>query len=388
MRKVYALLMRGLAAVVCCCSFGLAPAQTAVAHHSHQYYLFIGTYAPADSNGIFVYRFNTATGKARFVSSVSGIENPSFLNFSPNHRFVYAVSETHGGAGGQVYAYAFDRRSGRLIYLDQQLSRGDDPCNIATDHTGKWLFAANYSSGNFSLFPIEKNGSVERAVQTIQHDGHGVNAVRQEKPHVHCVLPAPNNRDIFVTDLGLDKVFTYELDAATGHLSAGKPPYIEVIPGTGPRHLDFSPDGKYLYLIQEIGGKITVFAYHPGKLKTVQTLSTVPEGFQGRIWAADIHLSPDGKFLYASNRDDLNDIAVYAVDTKTGKLTFRHRIASGGRTPRNFTLTPDGKYLLAGHQNSGEITIFRRDKKRGLLIPAGHNIPVAHAVCLKMIPVN
>ncbi len=292
------------------------------------------------------------------------------------------------GRGGQVYAYAFDRHSGRLIYLDQQLSRGDDPCNITTDHTGKWLFVANYSGGNFSLFPIEKNGSVEKAVQTIQHYGHGVNPQRQGKPHVHCVLPAPNNRDIFVTDLGLDKVFTYELDATTGHLSAGKPPYIEVIPGTGPRHLDFSPNGKYLYLVQEIGGKITVFAYHPGKLETVQTLSTVPADFQGRIWAADIHLSPDGKFLYASNRDDLNDIAIYGVNAKTGKLTFRHRIPSGGRTPRNFALTPDGRYLLAGHQNSGEITIFRRDKKTGSLIPAGHNIPVAHAVCLKMIPAN
>ncbi|HEY6082875.1 MAG TPA: beta-propeller fold lactonase family protein, partial [Chitinophagaceae bacterium] len=187
MRKVYALLISGLAVIAGCLSSVPAPAQPVPAHHSRQYYLFIGTYAPADSNGIFVYRFNTATGNARLISAVSGIENPSFLNLSPDHRFVYAVSETHGGAGGQVYAYAFDHHSGRLIYLDQQLSRGDDPCNIITDHTGKWLFVANYSSGNFTEFPLEKNGSVGKAIQTIQHYGHGINPQRQEKPHVHCV---------------------------------------------------------------------------------------------------------------------------------------------------------------------------------------------------------
>lgn len=354
---------------------------------SHQYYLFIGTYSPADSNGIMVYRFDTGTGEASFVSAVSGIENPSFLTLSPDYRFLYAVSEMHGEAGGEVYAYAFDGQTGKLRFINKQLSNGKDPCNLVTDKTGKWLFVANYSSGNFSEFPIEQDGSIGKLKQTIQHHGRGIHLPQQSEAHVHCVIPAPNNRDIFVTDLGLDKVFTYELDAANGKLKAGDPPFTTVLPGSGPRILKFSPDGKFLYLIHEIGGDITVFSYTPGKLKIIQTLSDIPEIFHGRIWAADIHFSPDGKFLYASNRDDLNDIVTYSVNKTTGKLTFKNRIPSGEKTPRYFTLTPDGTFLLAGHKNGADITIFERNNESGLLANTGKRIHVPHTVCMKMISV-
>lgn len=351
------------------------------------YYLIVGTYAPASDPGIYVYRFHSATGKADLASTTEGIENPSFLTLSPDRRFLYAVSETHGGDGGQVYAYRFDRATGTLTLINKRRSGGDDPCNIITDAAGKWLFVSNYTSGSLSVFPLREDGSLGERTDHIQHEGHSVKP-QQASAHVHCVMPAPGGRDVFVTDLGMDRIFTYELDPGTGKLKAGTPPFTPVETGTGPRHLLFSPNGKFLYLIQELGGKVTVFRYDPGKLTQIQTLSTVPEGYHGRIWAADIHVSPDGKYLYASNRDDLNDIVIYAADPGTGRLTYRDRVKTGGQTARNFTLSPDGNYLLVGHQNGPEIHVFRRDAGSGALTRLDLPIPVPHAVCLKMCPVN
>lgn len=359
--------------------------QNGTGSHTGEYYLFIGTYASADTNDIYVYRFNPATGESSFVSAVKGIENPSFVDLSPDHRFLYAVSETHGGNGGQVYAYTFDRSTGSLHYLDQQLSGGDDPCNITTDKTGHWLFTANYTSGSFSVFPLEKNGRIDKASRNIQDTGHGVNAARQSGPHVHCVLVAPNNREIYVSDLGLDRLFMYDFDPNTGHLKEGYPPFASVVPGTGSRIPDFSPDGKYIYLITEMGGTITQFQYKPGQLHTLSTVSTVPADFKGKFTGADIHFSPDGKFLYASDRDDLNDIVWYQVNAATGALTLAGRVSSQGKTPRYFLITPDGKYVLVGHQTSGGIVIFRRDTKTGNLTPTGQRIDVPHAVCIKLM---
>lgn len=370
---------------VCCLLNLRSTAQTIKMDSADSYYLFIGTYAPADSNGIFVYRVDRNTGRASFVSAVSGIENPSFLTLSPDHRFLYAVSETHGGQGGHVYAYAFDAAQGKLHYLDKQLSGGDDPCNIITDRSGKWVLVANYSSGSLSVLPVRGDGSVGKAVQTIHHHGHGIKP-QQESAHVHCIIQAPGGRDFFVTDLGMDKVFTYELDEDKGILSAGYPPYTSVLPGSGPRILDFSPDGSHLYLIQELGGEITVFEYQPGRLHIIQTISNLPEDYHGRIWAADIHFSPDGRFLYAANRDDLNDIVVYSVDPVTGKLAFISRTSTEGKTARNFALTPDGSFVLVGHQFGDQITVFKRDAHTGTLTLTDARINVPHAVCLKLIP--
>lgn len=350
------------------------------------YYLLVGRYAPADSAGIFVYTFNTRDGKARFISSISGVENPSFVTFSPHHHYVYSVSETHTGAGGGADAFQFDAKTGKLRFIDRQLSHGLDPCMITEDATSHWVFVANYTSGSFSEFPVKKGGGLGPMSRNIQHHGHGVNPLRQEGPHVHFVNIAPNNRDIFVSDLGLDKVFTYELDPRSGKLPAGNPPYVKVTPGAGPRHQDFSPDHRFDYLIQEMGGLITVFRYHPGRLDPVQTVSTIPPGYKKRFTAADIHLSPHGNFLYGSNRDDLNDIVIFRVNKQDGKLHFLARVASGGKTPRNFVITPDGRYLFVGHQNSNLIRIFKRNPKTGMLRMSPETIRIPHAVCLKMIP--
>ncbi|HEX5553728.1 MAG TPA: lactonase family protein [Chitinophagaceae bacterium] len=387
MKKIYSLMAGSFLLLICSILANQAYAQTTSMQSDHSFYLFIGTYAPADSKGIFVYRFNTTDGKASFVSAVSGIQNPSFLTLSPDHRFLYAVSETetHDNRGGQVYAYSFDQGTGTLHYINKQWSKGNDPCNISMDKTGKWLFVANYNGGSLSVFPVEADGSVGAAIQTIEHHGHGIQP-QQTTAHIHCALPAPEGNDVFVTDLGLDRVYTYELDPATGKLSPGDPPYTEVTKGSGPRILSFSPGGKNLYLIQELGGELTVFKYQPGKLTTIQTLSNLPKDYQGKIWAADIHFSPDGRFLYAANRDDLNDVVLYAVDKATGKLTYVSRTPTEGKTPRYFTITPDGRFLIVGHQNSDEIVIFKRNAETGALTLTKQRIGVPHAVCLKMVP--
>ncbi len=354
----------------------------------HLYYLFIGTYNPADSNSLFVYRFNSDSGIAQLISTTSGIKNPTFFTLSPNHQHLYAVSETHHNNDGKVFAYSFHPKEGKLTFVNKQLVEGEDPCNIITDTSGQWLFVSNYTSGNLSVFPLKANGSIGKISQHIQHHGHSIVSPNQDKAHVHCAIMAPNNKDLFVTDLGMDQVFTYSFNEKTGHLSAGTPPTTTVTEGSGPRLMEFSPDGKYLYLIHELGGQITVFRYQSGKLKKVQEISNLPQNYKGRIWSADIHLSPDGKYLYAANRDDLNDIVTYKVNKSNGKITPIDRQSTRGKTPRNFMISPDGRYVLIGHKNSGDVTIFKRDKTSGRLTLTDNSIPVAHAVCLKMIPIR
>ena len=356
--------------------------------HRHSFDLVVGTYGSADSAGIFVYRFDGRSGRMRALDSVSGIENPSFVTFSPDHRFVYAVSETHQGRGGQVFAYRFDPKTGHLRLLNKRYSDGTDPCHISTDKTGRWLFVANYSSGSLSEFPIRSDGSIGPMSQHIQHHGHGPHKLRQASAHVHCVLVSPGNRHLFVADLGMDRVFAYDFNARTGRLTDGHPAYARVKAGNGPRHLVFSTDGSRLYLIQEIAGRINVFACKGDSLRTLQSLPTYPKGFRGRIWAAELMLSPDGRYLYAANRDDLNDLVVYRVHPGTGNLSEQSRIASGGATPRNFTLSPDGRFLLAGHQNGQWIREFRIRASDGTLHPDGVSLYRPHAVCLQMIPVR
>lgn len=352
----------------------------------HPYYLIVGTYAPTNQSSLFVYKFNDKTGQAQKVSAVSNIENPSFFCLSKNHQFLYAVSETHGGEGGHVAAYHFDKKTGQLKKLNEVLSKGDDPCYIHLDKTGRWLFVANYSSGSLAVFPVEKDGKVGEASQVIEHHGHSIHLPQQSEAHVHCTLPSPDNKYLLVADLGMDKIFTYDFNDETGHLKPANPPYVEVTAGTGPRHLLFSRNAKYVYAIHELGDRITVFKNDKGKLSEEQTISTAPPGFGQRNWAAEIQFSPDGKFLYAANRDPLNDLVVYRVDEKDGRLTYLNRYSTGGKTLRYFMLSPNGKFVLVGQRNGPDILMYQRDAKTGLLTAFNKKIPVTDAVCMVMIP--
>ncbi|WP_044171897.1 lactonase family protein [Flectobacillus major] len=351
-----------------------------LAQAPQEFYVLVGTYTSKASKGIYVYKFNTATGELQFSSVVSGVKNPSFITLSPNQKFAYSVGETDGD--GTVNAFSFDKQSGSLSFLNSESAGGAGPCHITTDRTGKWVIAGNYGGGSLSILPILGNGTVGKATQTIQHTGHSVNASRQEKPHVHSINVAPNNQDVFVPDLGVDKIYTYSLDTQKGLLNEGKPAYTSSIAGSGPRHFTFHPNGKWAYVIEELSATVTAYRYQKGGLKATQTISTLPADYTGKKWCADIHISPDGKFLYASNRSH-ESITVYAINTKTGQLTWVDNTNVAGKTPRNFAIDPTGNYILVANQDSDNITIFKRDKATGKFTYTGTSVEVSMPVCLQ-----
>jgi len=349
------------------------------------YHLLVGTYTGPKSVGIYLYRFNGASGDATMMNSAS-TPNPSYLAVSANNRYVYAVNELGSSEGsGRVTAFSFNRKDSSLNELGSQESGGDHPCYIAIDKTGKWVVAGNYSGGNFSVLPIKKDGSVGAAVATINHQGKSVNTQRQEKPHVHCTVFSPDDKYLFVSDLGTDKIMTYTFNSASGAVKAAPKPFTEVKAGAGPRHLVFHPSGRYAYLVEELSGTVSVFAYSNGTLQELQNISSLPTDFKGVIGSADIHVSPDGKFLYASNRGESNTIAIFSINPATGKLTSKDFVSTQGKTPRNFNFDPSGRFLLVANQGSDEIVIFKRDVKTGMLTDTGKRIQVGAPVCIKWI---
>jgi len=342
-------------------------------------YLFIGTYTSKTSEGIYVYKFNTQTGDFAPVSIAKGIKNPSFLAFSPDKKYLYSVAEMSGGA---VSSFSVDKQSGTLTMLNTQSAGGNGPCHVAVDKTGKWVIVGNYGGGSLSILPVQADGSLGVATQTIQHEGKSVNKARQEKPHVHSINIASNNKDVFVPDLGTDKIMTYTLDTKTGQLLPGNPPFTSSVPGAGPRHFTFHPKGKFAYVIQELDATITGFHYKPGKLEPFQTVSTIPADYTGQKWCADIHISPDGKFLYGSNRAH-ESLVIFSINQKNGELTYVGHQNVLGKTPRNFMIDPTGKWVLVANQDSDNVVIFSRDIKTGKLTPTGKEIKVSMPVCLK-----
>lgn len=348
----------------------------------NDYYLIVGTYTNKGSDGMYVYKFNTKTGDfSEMIDKTSGLKNPTFLAVAPNQKFVYAVGETQDGT---VNAYGFDNKTGELTKLNTESAGGASPCHISIDKTGKWALVGNYMGGNLSVLPIQKDGTLGAPTQTINHEGKGVNVSRQEKPHVHSVNIAPNNVDVFVPDLGIDKIVSYKLNSKTGHLEAGTPAFTKTVDGAGPRHFTIHPNGKWAYVIQELNATVTAYNYANGGLKEIQTLSTLPPDYNGKNSCADIHISADGKFLYGSNRF-YDHVVVYSIDQKTGKLTYIKNESVLGKTPRNFMIDPSGKWVLVANQDSDNIVLFKRDTIKGTLTPTGKEIKVSMPVCLKMI---
>jgi 6-phosphogluconolactonase len=362
-------------------------AQAQTSDTSHEQFLLIGTYTKSADEGINVYAFNSQTGALHFVSITKNVDNPSYLVIAPDHQHVYSVNEVNPPKGeGGVSAFQWDTTSGALTFINRQPSGGDDPCYITTDQDGKYVLVGNYGGGSLSVLPVRNDGGVDAPVQTIEHTGNGPNKSRQEKPHVHCTVFGPDHQLLFVSDLGIDQIAIYNYkEGDVQPLVPANPGYAAVEPGSGPRHLVFHPDAKFAYIVQELGGKITAFAYDTGKLTPFQVISTLPVNYKGTPSGADIHISQDGKFLYASNRGDLNNIIVYSIDKKTGRLTKKGETPAGGKTPRNFMIDPSGNFLLVANQESNNVVVFKRDKLTGLLKRTGQEINVPAPVCLKMI---
>lgn len=348
--------------------------------------LFIGTYTEPEksrSEGIYVYRMDPSSGKLAFERVVKGVVNPSFLTFHPEHNFLYAVNEVRSFAGqsdGGVSAFSIDPTSGEVTPLNQQPSYGDDPCYISVEQTGRYAMVANYTSGCVATFPILPDGKLSSATQVIQESGFSVVPERQTGPHTHCVLPDSANRYAIVADLGLDKLMVYRIDLQQGKLQQHAE--VNVQPGAGPRHMAFHPNGQHIYLINELNSTLTCYFYQDGSFTELQTVSALPENFKGKSFAADVHISPDGKYLYASNRGH-DSIVCFQIDEGTGWLNYRSHTPCGGKEPRNFAIDPSGTFLLVANQKTNNIVTFKRDLLTGELISTRHKAKVSMPVCLK-----
>jgi 6-phosphogluconolactonase len=338
--------------------------------------LIIGTYtAPGKSEGIYVYDFNTKTAALKQVSVEKNVINPSFLALTQDQKYIYAVNED--GDKSMVSAFGFDAATGKLNFLNRQDTDGADPCYLIADDTN--VISANYTGGSITVFGREANGALTLAKQHIQHTGSSINKKRQATAHVHMVMFSPDKKYVVVNDLGEDKVYFYTYHQESKDSVLVLKSSIDVKPGSGPRHIVFSANGKFAYLIKEMTGEITVFSYHDGSLKNIQEATMVAKDFKGETGGSHIQLSADGKFLYASNRGTANTITTFAVG-KDGKLTSKGNISSGGTGPRAFTIDPTGNWLLAGHQSSNDIVIFKRNKVTGMLTPTGKKIALGAPV--------
>ena len=349
------------------------------------YNLLIGTYTkPGKSEGIYVYTFNVKTGASAYKSKASGVVNPSYLAIAKNGKNVYAVSEA-GRGKGSISAFDFNAASGELKFKNSVSSGGDGPCYVAVDDNDKYVFSANYGGGSLGAIRVNEDGTLNDDVQNIQHEGSSVHR-DQKKPHVHSAVLSPDNKYVLSADLGIDKVFVYKInDSGKDVLSESS--FISTHAGAGPRHITFHPNGKFVYVVNELDGSVDAYAYNDGKLTSLQTITMLREGFNGTIEAADIHCSGDGKFLYASNREESNEIVIYSI-AKNGQLKFVGRQSVLGKAPRNFVIAPGGKYLLVGNMNSDEIVIFARNAKTGLLTDTGKRIPIGSPVCLKFVAIK
>ena len=350
--------------------------------------VYIGTYSKANSKGIYVYELDAASGQLRDTGQTAQAQNPSYLALHPNGQFLYAVSEvahSSGEPGGVVSAFTIDASTGGLSFLNQQSSRGEGPCHVAVDPGGHVVTVANYGGGNIASLPIQADGRLGPASAFFQHQGSSVNAQRQSEPHAHSVAIDIEGHFALACDLGLDKILTYPIDV-DGSRARLAPQVLAAStrPGAGPRHFAFHPSNHFGYSINELDSTVSAFAYQPecGELSEIQTLSALPTGFAESSSGADIHVSPSGQFLYASNRGH-DSLAMFSIDASTGLLSPLGHEPTQGQTPRGFAIDPTGAFLLAANQDSDTIVVLRIDQQTGRLAPTGHSVQVPSPVCVK-----
>jgi len=356
-----------------------------------QYLAYVGTYTTkTSSKGIYALRFDAATGKLSTIGVAAETPDPSWVAVHPSGKYAYAANEA--GKASTVSAFAVDAKSGKLVLLNQMPALGEDPCYLSFDKTGKYLLIANYSSGTIAVFPILADGRLGEHTAVMKDQGAvGPNKERQEAPHAHWIQATAHNHFVYVADLGLDRVLIYRFDAAKGTLTAdiSKNPDVfsaTLAPGMGPRHVSFSADGNFLYVLGELKSTVTVFANDRQETyRSVQQISALPKDFSGRNDAAEIAVHPNGKFLYTSNRGE-NTIAIFSIDPAKGTLTFVARSPTGGKEPRHFAIDPSGKYLLAENQLSNNIVVFKIDLATGGLTPIGQVVDVPSPVDLTFVP--
>lgn len=342
--------------------------------------LLIGTYTNTGSHGIYTVRFNPQTGQLSLADSVKA-DNPSYLCIAPSGKKVYALSENAGTNPGSISAYNFDAPSGKLSFINAQVTGGDHPCYVSMDAKGKYLAVANYTGGSVTMMPVHSSGALMPYSQLIQHRGSGPNVQRQEKPHVHQAVFSPKQNHVVVTDLGTDEVKAYSFNPKKNPpLDTTKVKNIHLAPGSGPRHMAAHPVKPIFYVMEEMSGKVSVFAFNKHSIASLQTIEC--DTISKQPGSADIHISPDGKFLYASNRADANTITIFSVNDSNGRLQRIGSQSVMGVGPRNFVIHPSGKWLLVANQRTNNIVVFARDPLTGLLSQTGTGLNLPAPVCL------
>ena len=362
-----------------------------------QFFMYAGTSTNrSTSKGIYLYRFDSNSGKTEALGLVAESASPSFLAVHPNHRFLYTVNEISnfaasgapaGGRAGSVTAFSIDAKTGRLTQLNAVSSKGGGPTHLSIDPSGKWIAAANYGGGSVVLFPVHADGSLGEATGFVQHTGSSLTP-RQAAPHAHGAYFSPDGRFVFVCDLGLDKIMAYRVDPASGALTPLDPAFVSLKAGSGPRHMAFAPNGRFAYSANELGSSVTAFSYDKatGRLSEIQTLPSITgyDGANGVNYPAEVEVDSRGRFLYFANRNGDN-IAVFAI-AADGKLAPSSQTGTGGKYPRHFALDPTGKYLFAENQNSENIVQFRVDEKTGALTPTGVELKISTPMCVAFVP--
>jgi 6-phosphogluconolactonase len=361
----------------------------------HSFFVYVGTYTRGDSErgkaeGLYVHRLLPAIGTLQPIGVVPGIANPTFLAIAPNHKHLYAANEISNYAGkpsGAVCAFSIDPRTGMLSLLNQQATQGSGACHISIDRTGTWALVANYHGGSVSGLPILEDGRLGEPAAFVQHSGAShVDPQRQEAAHAHSIIMDPSNRYALVADLGTDRIMIYRLDGQRGTLTAHNPPFIASRPGAGPRHQVFHPSARFYYVVNELDSTVSVLRWDVEKAvgREIQVISTLPQGFAGESWCAEIRIAPSGRFVYASNRGH-DSIAIFAVHEKTGMLTAAGQVSTQGNWPRGFELTPAGDLLLAANEHSDSIATYRINQSTGQLTPTGHVTDVLTPVCIRVL---
>jgi len=357
--------------------------------------VYVGTFTdtPAKSRGIYLFRLRDEGSEFATLVPLglaAETKNPSFLTLDAKRRLLFCVNEINsfnGKSSGAVSAFSIDPETGKLKFINQRASMGAGPCQVALDKTGRNLLVANYAGGSAAVLPVGVDGQLGEATSVVQDSGKGPNAARQEGPHAHCVTLSPDNRFAFLCDLGIDKVMTFKFDAEHGKLIPNDPAFVQVAPGSGPRHLVFHPNGKFAYLVNELASTIITFSYDSktGGLRELQTVSSLSDSFHGTNKAAEIAVADSGKFLFASNRGE-NTVASFAIDPKKGTLTRVGEEKSGGKTPRQFGILPSGKYLAVCNQDSDTVLVCRVDGANGKLTPCPTLNQAPSPVCAVFLP--
>ncbi len=345
---------------------------------------YVGTFTSEGGEGIYLCNFDPVSGEIALVKTFKGVDNPSFLKVSPDKKYLYSVSRTTEPiekSGGFVLAYRIEN-DGTLHFINKQVANGAGPCHVDISANGEFVAIATYAGGTTSVYPVNPDGSLGECSSTIKNTGSGPHP-NQKSPHAHSIKFSPfDNSTVFSADLGTDQLNIYRLK--DGKLESSGQNFIKMKPGAGPRHFEFHPNGKTIYVINELNSTVSTVKKVGDRWQVVQDISTLPSGFEGESYCADIHISSDEKYLFGSNRGD-NSIAVFTINPDTDELAIKGTVAVEGDWPRNFTLTPDGKFMLVANQRSGNITIFKINGKTGMPRFTGHEIKLPAPVCLEFM---